>query len=107
MQWLPIHSLSESDYQAIMRTFHHVFPHTTLWYTGGIHSFLVATPQALTEDGLRTILAPAADNSIVQDDLGLPLVISNYLTMYEAGVAAYVGPGRVVTDNNAFFLPVR
>ncbi len=107
MQWLPIHSLSGADYQAIMRTFHHVFPHTTLWYTGGIHSFLVATPRPLTEEGLNTALAAAADNTIVRDDLGPPLAIVGYLALFEKGLGVYVGSGPLVTDNNAFFLPIR
>ncbi|MFQ5705013.1 MAG: fused MFS/spermidine synthase [Gemmatimonadales bacterium] len=107
MQWLPIHSLSDADYQSIMRTFRHVFPHTTLWFTGGIHSFLVATPRTLTEEGLKTMLAPAANDSIVVKDLGGPVAISKYLAMYEKGLGVYVGSGPLVTDNNAFFLPIR
>ncbi|UCC63766.1 MAG: fused MFS/spermidine synthase, partial [Anaerolineae bacterium] len=43
MQWLPFHSLIESDYQAIIRTFHDVFPHASLWYAGSSHTFLVST----------------------------------------------------------------
>jgi spermidine synthase len=105
MQWLPFHSLTEADYKAIIRTCRSVFPHTTLWYTGGSHTFLVATPQPLTEETLTTLLAHAGDNSIVQADLGSPAVIRGYLAMDEDTLGDYVGPGSLVTDNNAFFLP--
>ena len=106
MQWLPFHSLTEADYKAIIRTAYTVFPHTTLWYTGGSHTFLVATSQPLTQERLLASLAQAADNAIIRDDLGPPLVIAAYLAMDEAAIAAYVGLGPLVTDNNAFFLPI-
>jgi len=48
VQWLPFHDLSSQDFRDIIKTFQSVFPHTSLWYTGGIHSFLVATPRPLT-----------------------------------------------------------
>jgi spermidine synthase len=105
MQWLPFHSLSEADYQSIIRTFRSVFPHTTLWYTGGSHTFLVATPERLTEEALREALAPAAEDPYVRQDLGAPEVIEGYLAFDEEELAAYVGAGPVVTDNDAFFLP--
>lgn len=105
VQWLPFHSLAEADYKSIIRTFHSVFPHATLWYTGGSHTFLVATPQRMTEERLTNALARAVDNQIVRDDLGPPDVILGYLVWDEDTLVTYVGPGPLVTDNNAFFLP--
>jgi len=105
MQWLPFHSLAEADYRTIMRTFHSVFPHTTLWYTGLSHTFLISTPQRLTEEMLTDMLAPAADNQIIRDDLGTPDTILSYLIWDENAITTYTGPGPVVTDNDAFFLP--
>ncbi|NOZ29210.1 MAG: spermine synthase [Chloroflexi bacterium] len=105
MQWLPFHSLSEADYKAIIRTCRSVFPHTTLWYTGGSHTFLVATPERLTEERLAEVLARAADDPTVLEDLGPPDVIRGYLAMDEDELAEYVGEGPLVTDDNAFFLP--
>ena len=105
MQWLPFHSLSEADYKSILRTFQSVFPHATLWYTGASHTFLVSTPQRLTEETLAHALDRATDNPSVQEDLGSPAVIGSYLLWNEDALAAYAGPGPLVTDNNAFFLP--
>src|SRR5262249_59065714 len=36
VQWLPFHDLSSQDFRDIVKTFQSVFPHTSLWYTGGI-----------------------------------------------------------------------
>jgi spermidine synthase len=105
MQWLPFHSLSEADFKAIIRTCQQVFPHTTLWYTGGSHTFLVATAEPLAGDKLAEAITQAADNPTVLSDLGLPTTILNYMLLNEEALKTYVGPGPLVTDNNAFFLP--
>jgi spermidine synthase len=105
MQWLPFHSLSEADYKSIIRTFRSVFPHTTLWYTGASHTFLLATPQQLTEEALADALARAAGDPFVRQDLGTPEEIRGYLAFDQDALDAYLGPGPIVTDNDAFFLP--
>jgi spermidine synthase len=105
VQWLPFHSLLEADYKAILRTFQNVFPHATLWYTGGSHTFLVATPQELTEEDLMVTLIRNVDNQIIVDDLGSPFVIPHYWVWDEKELLIYAGPGPLVTDNDAFFLP--
>lgn len=105
MQWLPFHNLRTSDYQAILRTFQQVFPHATLWYTGGSHTLLLATPERLTEEALLAHLQAARDQPIVQDDLGPLDTIRADWIMDEAALRSYASAGAVVTDNNAYFLP--
>ena len=105
MQWLPFHSLAEHDYKSILRTFQSVFPHATLWYTGGSHTLLLATPERLTADELQERLQAAANNAIIADELGSPAQIAAYLAMDEDALAAYAGEGPLVTDDDAFFLP--
>ncbi len=105
MQWLPFHNLREEDYKAILRTFQFVFPHTTLWYTGGSHTLLLATPEPLTPAILAAKLAAAANNQIVLDDLGAPAMIAKDRVMDADALRSYAGQGRLVTDDNAFFLP--
>jgi len=107
MQWLPIHGLEDSDYRTIIRTVWHVFPNTTLWSTGGTHSYVVVTPDPLTSQSLSVALARASDNPIVTRDLGPPMSIAGYLAMSDMMLARYVGFGPAVTDNNAYFMPVR
>lgn len=105
MQWIPFHSLRQEDYKTILRTFQSVFPHASLWYTGGSHTFLLATPQTLTEKYLQERLLAAAANVIVRDDIGPAPALANFLAMDEDELRDYTGTGEIVTDNDAYFLP--
>lgn len=105
MQWVPRHAIDEDDYRAIIRTAWRLFPHTTLWSTGGTHTFLVATAEPLTAAALQAALAQGAQDPTVVADLGPPAVIASYLVMSQPGLGRYVGGvGRVVTDDNAYFM---
>jgi spermidine synthase len=104
IQWLPFHDLSQRDYRAIIATFQSVFPHTTLWYTGATHSFLVATPRPLTEADVLALDAQLRTGP-AGADLGDGARLAADLLMEEAEVAAYAAGGRIVTDDTAFFIP--
>jgi spermidine synthase len=105
MQWLPFHNLREEDFKRILRTFQHVFPHATLWYTGGSHTLVLATREPLTAETLRNAFGPAITNQIVIDDLGPPPTWPSYLALDAATLRTYTGGGPLTTDNDAFFLP--
>ncbi|MBC8076579.1 MAG: fused MFS/spermidine synthase, partial [Chloroflexales bacterium] len=104
VQWLPFHDLSQRDYRDIVRTFQSVFPHTTLWYTGGTHTFLVATPQALTRPQVEAMAQRLKDAGFAGDFGDAQTFVDDFL-MDEATVARYAAEGRVVTDDRAFFIP--
>ena len=104
MQWLPYHNLRETDYQKIIRTFASVFPNATLWYTGGSHTLLLATPEPLTKASLAAIVAKIDNEAVVQSDLGVDAINSD-LVMENAALRTYAGQGPLATDDNAFFLP--
>lgn len=105
VQWLPFHSLLESDYKMILRTFASLFPNATLWYTGGSHTLLVATPQPLTEAELDRMVQMVAQNPIALDDLERASLVRAYLAMDTDTLRGYAGPGPLSTDDRAFFLP--
>ena len=105
LQWLPFHNLREQDYKRILRTYQHVFPHATLWYTGGSHTLVLATPEPLTRERLVAAFVAAAANPTVVTNLGPPVTWPAYLVMDETALRAYVGDARLTTDNDAFFLP--
>ncbi|MCE7985553.1 MAG: spermine synthase [Caldilinea sp. CFX5] len=105
VQWLPFHNLLEPEYQEILRTFQAVFPHATLWYTGGSHTTLVATPTRLTEEGLRALLQQAADQPTLTTDLGPATLLRAYWIMDEDALRTYAGDGPLATDDTAYFLP--
>lgn len=104
VQWLPFHDLAESDYRDIIRTFQSVFPHTTLWYTGATHSFLVATPQPLTREQVLA-LDTRLKESVAGIDLGDARLLAADFIMTEQEVAEFSANARIVTDDRAFFIP--
>ncbi len=106
IQWLPFHDLAERDYRAIIRTFQSVFPHTTLWYTGGTHSFLVSTAWPITAAEMSALAAQVEAQGLTSD-LGSPVDFTGYLLMDEMAVATYADGARLITDDTAFFTPAR
>ena len=106
LQWVPLHSMAIADYLSILRTFQSVFPNATLWYTGGSHTLLLATPGAVTDAYLEERLQAVPDNSAVLEDLGGPEEISRYWIMNSEQLRQFVGQGGLVRDNDAFFLPI-
>ena len=95
-----------ADYLSILRTFQSVFPNATLWYTGGSHTLLLATPEPLTESALEAALQAVYDNPAVLEDLGEPDKISRYWIMNSDQLREFAGQGSIVRDNDAFFLPI-
>jgi spermidine synthase len=106
LQWLPIHSMAISDYKAILRTYQSVFPNATLWYTGGSHTLVLATPTRLTKAELEDKLKTVSSQPEVLKDLGDVANIERYWIMNSDQLQQFVGTGRLVTDNNAYFLPI-
>jgi spermidine synthase len=106
VQWLPFHDLAEGDFRAIVKTFQSVFPHTSVWYTGGTHTFLVATPRPLTRADVLGLDAQLA-NSAAGADLGDARKLAGDLLMEENAVANYTAGAQTVTDDSAFFLPAK
>jgi spermidine synthase len=106
VQWLPFHDLSSQDFRDIIKTFQSVFPHTSLWYTGGPHTFLVATPRPLTRAEVLG-LGAELENSAAGADLGDSRKLADDLLMEEDAVARYTAGARQVTDDSAFFIPAK
>jgi hypothetical protein len=78
----------------------------TLWYTGGTHSLLLATPEKMTRAGLEELLRRVEDNPTAQKDLGRPDQIPRYWIMDSGRLRQFASNGRLVYDDNAFFLPI-
>jgi spermidine synthase len=106
VQWLPFHDLHEDDFRAIVATFNSVFPNATVWYTGGTHCFLVATPGPLTHADVAALEARMA-GTIAAADLGGAADLAEDLIMEDAGVDAYTAGAPIIVDDTAFFIPAR
>jgi spermidine synthase len=106
LQWVPVHSLAIADYLAVLRTFQNEFPNATLWYTGGSHTLLLATPEPVTRTSLAELFQGNIDNPAVIQDLGGPDQILRHLIMDSEQFHEFAGEGKLVKDNDAFFLPI-
>lgn len=106
LQRLPIHSMVIADYKAILRTYQSVFPNATLWYNGGGHILVLTTPSRLTKAELEDKLKTVSRQPEVLKDLGDVAHIERYWIMNSDQLQQFVGTGRLVTDNNAYFLPI-
>ena len=103
-QWLPFHGLPPDDYQTIVRTFQHVFPHATLWRSNN-YSIMVGTMQPLAIDWerLKEKMAPPRVHRSLEDiDLGNAFALLNSLVMDEIALRRYVGEGPLNTDDHPY-----
>ena len=103
-QWLPFHGLPPDDYQTIVRTFQHVFPHTTLWRSNN-YSIMVGTMQPLAIDWERLkekMAPPRVHRSLEGIDLGNAFALLNSLVMDEETLRRYVGEGPLNTDDHPY-----
>ncbi|HMP41168.1 MAG TPA: fused MFS/spermidine synthase, partial [Roseiflexaceae bacterium] len=106
VQWLPFHDLAYEDFRAIVATFAAVFPNTTVWYTGGTHCFLVATPAPLTRADIAALESRLAGTAAATD-LGSAADLAADLIMERNQVDSYTAGAPIIYDDRAFFIPAR
>ncbi|MXX36893.1 MAG: hypothetical protein F4Y91_10975 [Gemmatimonadetes bacterium] len=103
-QWLPFHGLPPDDYQTIVRTFQHIFPHTTLWRSNN-YSIMVGTmqPQVIDWERLNEKMTPPrVHRSLENIDMGNAFALLNTLVMDEVALRRYVGEGPLNTDDHPY-----
>jgi spermidine synthase len=104
IQWLPFHDLSQDDYRKIIATFRSVFPNTTIWYGGGPHTFMLATPEPLEKDDIEDLESIMRARG-VGDDLQDGELLRRAFLMEKEDVERYVSDAPIVHDDTAFFVP--
>ena len=102
VQWLPFHGMHPDDFKTVLRTFHSVFPHATLWRTNN-YAIMMGTKQRLevdvaTMEGRLNRLS--VRESLSEVDLGTPLDVMSCFLFDERSFAAYVGEGDINTDDH-------
>jgi spermidine synthase len=107
VQWLPFHDLAQDDLRAIIATFGAVFPNASVWYTGGTHAFLVATPQPLDAAAVRALEPRLQASAAARADLGAIDDLVDDLLFDRAELDEYTAGARIVRDDDAFFTPAR
>jgi len=104
-QWVQAYSMSSMDFKTIVRTFHSVFPHVTVWEAAfGGDYLLIGSPREVHID-LRALSERLVDERL-RADLGLmrargPAALMSRLIMTEAAIPGYIAGVPLHTDDNA------
>lgn len=111
-QWVPLHRLPEQHYKMIIKTFIHVFPHTTLWYKYTPDFIILIGTQEPLKINYRDFLTRAKTSRIAQglahDDLDGMSLLDSFM-MGPESIHRYVGDVPIHTDDRPrleFFRPL-
>jgi spermidine synthase len=99
-QYLPLHKLSLSDFLGIIKTFHSVFPHSTVWL-GHFHAVLIGSKQPLTIDFSQWInnMSSAANDKLFYNN---PFHLAASLVLDGKAIEEVTARYRINTDNIAY-----
>jgi spermidine synthase len=104
-QWVHAYSMSSVDFKTIVRTFHAVFPHTTVWETDlGKDYLLIGSPEDLNID--YQMLLDRLGDERMRTELGKMNIrdlasFINKLVITEDAIAEYIKGAPLHTDDNA------
>ena len=111
-QWVPLHRLPEQHYKMIIKTFIHVFPHTTLWYKYTPDFIILIGTREPLKINYKDFLTRAKTSRIAQglahDDLDGMSLLDSFM-MGPEGIRRYVGDVPIHTDDRPrleFFRPL-
>jgi spermidine synthase len=103
--WVPIDGVTPEQFKILTRSFRKVFPHTSIWYMLNLPTdfvFLVGTPGPLSIDlaGVaQRMQRPLVARDLAEIDLVNPYQFLACLLLADDDVAAYLGEGRIHTDD--------
>jgi hypothetical protein len=106
-QWLQAYQISEPTFRLVVRTFQHVFPHCSLWYTAGNDILLIGSKKPLALD-FRALRERIGAEPVCDDLRGIGIWdAESFLAHFVAqdrSVAEFAGTRRnslLHTDDNA------
>jgi spermidine synthase len=110
-QWAPYHGLAPNQYQAILRTFQHEFPHTSVWTIGEAYSLLVATDKPLSIDFMefgKRLYQPNVKKDLAVVGLDNIIEVLGHFIMGEKQLGKFTGNGPIITDDSPahLFFPI-
>ena len=111
-QWAPYHGLAPDQYQTILRTFQHSFPHTSVWSVGEAYSLLVATEKPLSIDFMelgKLLYQPNINKNLAVVGLDDIVEVLGHFIMGEDQLRKFTGEGPIITDDSPahLFFPVQ
>ncbi|MEK7398824.1 MAG: fused MFS/spermidine synthase [Candidatus Poribacteria bacterium] len=102
-QWVPLYRLPEEHFKTIVRTFKASFPYTTLWYKWTPDFvILIGTPEEIKidfQDFSKRMEKPAVKADLETVNMADPFALLDSFMMDDRTIDAYVGDGRIHTDN--------
>jgi len=106
--WLPLYNTSEAGFKTLLRTFHSVFPHVTVWFSTNYptrHALLVGTKSELTIDfGLlqQEMNEKEVRESLSEVGLDDVFTLLSCFVTDERKIGEYVAGTPVNTDNHPY-----
>jgi len=103
--WIPIKAIYEEELRILMRTFHSVFPHATLWFMDHAETsfgILIGTPEPVRFSVKRfkeAYAVPEVRRDLMRVGVEDLHQIMNFMYLDHEGYRAYVGAGPLHTDN--------
>jgi spermidine synthase len=104
--WVPANGIEPADLKTLLRSFQHVFPHTSVWFMNTLATdflIVIGTPDKLTVDVelLRRRMAPAEIHQDLEEvGMADPYRLACTLITTDSELAAYVGTGDLNTDDH-------
>jgi len=102
-QWLPFHGMDPQQFTSIVRTFAHVFEHTSIWREGEAYIVLLATPTPLAIDvaAMNSRLnRPDVRKALASVNLNNPIDLLGSFSMGPAQIAKLTENARLIEDNS-------
>jgi len=106
--WLPMYNMSEETFKLLIKTFHSVFPHTTIWYASSYptrYSLMIGSKTELEIDFqvLREEMEyPPVRESLAEVGLDDIFTILTCFITDGSEIDEYVADSRVNTDNHPY-----
>ena len=103
--WVPADGIRGDDLKTLIRSFHEVFPHTSVWYMDSRATdflIVVGTPSKPVIDldrMARRMRAPDVAEDLAAVGLDDPYRLTYTLLTAEEGLDKYLGPGPLNTDD--------
>ena len=103
--WVPANGIADQDLKTLLRTFHHVFRHTSVWYMNTRPTdflIVVGTPEVLDIDLdslRRRMLVPAIAQDLSGIGLADPCRLLYTFLAADDDLSAYLGRGALNTDD--------
>ena len=103
--WVPADGIRDADLKTLIRSFHAVFPHTSVWYMNALATdflIVVGTPAepAIDMEALASRMkAPDVAADLAEAGLDDPYRLTYTLLTAEEALDRYLGPGPLNTDD--------